>query len=651
MKLRTAGLVRTVSIGGILAGLMLLPGCAGPSTKILPYEPGHMIQGNQEAAALRPESANPFYLGESLEYLTRTPRISGSEEEEQAVRYMQQLLTDYGYEIQLLRFVLADRESPEVLPKYGTNLIAVKKADAPDADILIISTRHDTAADSPGAGSAAAAAVWLECARLLAGLPTDTQIRFVSFSGSENHYAGSQAYVETLLPDEKHRIIGVIHLDQLGDINQEELLLGSIDGEPVMVGDMLAETAETARQGRLSYQKKTDSDIISFIRGQIPAVSLSQRWESYVYRLPQDRLEAVDVDKLVSVTATVTATAARIMSSETPSLTAKSHFINDLQNRIYVQEPGWVLPFGEGPERLCDMTGLAVNLVASKTDGAGVRVDTYRYPMKWFRTDQVILTDFYYRDGKLDTISPDADGAGVTFGEMQERLQACYGEPAGKNQGPYGTEYDWVDPVCRTFIALIPAGDGFDVDIREFQTAAMPLAKYHPDGTLLEAGAGDERRYDGLFALTAAVFGPGLGEHVAYLDIYTDGIGATRGYIKRQEDDGGSSVVIGIDGADALLADGSFRDYPKTAALLMEYYGRVLEQTTEAGCAAAFYEAFSDKTEPAGFAESFRLFIVCQEPDTLIHESDAEIGFFYDYKSLTKIRSRIREQLKLADSR
>lgn len=652
MKQRMAGQIGAAGLSGIMAGMLMLSGCAGPSTQILPYDPGYIVQTDQETAAPRLEPANSFYLRESLEYLTRTPRVSGSQEEEQAVRYLEHQLTGYGYEVEIQKFPLTAKASQEAMPKNGMNLIATRKADTPDSDILIISTRHDTVADSPGAvSSGAAMAVWLESARLLADIPTDTQIRFVSFSGSEDHYAGSQAYVQTLQTEEKHRMVGVIQLDEMGDINQEEIVLGSIDGQPVMVGDMLAEAAGMAGQKQWSYQKKINSDIVSLIRGQVPAVSVSQRWDSYANHLPQDRADNVAVDQLVFITEQVAAAAARIMSSETPSLTAKAHFINDLSNRVYVQEPEQVLPFGEEPDRFFSQTGLIPQLVASNTDEAGSRVDTYRYPMKWFKIDQEILTSFFYRDGKLDSISLDAGGAGISFDEMKERLTACYGEPGEWNQGLYGTEYNWVAPIYRAIFALTPTLDGFAVEIREFQTDRMELIKYRPDGTPEEQTAGDGRRYDSLFELTAAVFGPDLAG-AAVVDIYTDGIGAAQGYLDIRPADAAdetAAVVIGIDGEEALLPDGSFRDYPGTVKMLLEYYGQVLEQTTHSGTAAVFYETFSDETEPAGFAESFRLFVVCQKPDPVIHESDEKILFFYEDQALTEIRSRIRRQLKLVD--
>ncbi|MGL5436754.1 MAG: M28 family peptidase [Lachnospiraceae bacterium] len=655
MKRRDAGQIKTAWISGIgmVTAVILLSGCAGPSTKILPYESKHTVTQPQGDVLPLLDAVNPYYLNETLEYLTRTDCVSGSGEERQIIGYMQQQLDDYGYGVVLQSVQLETDESEGPSQKYGVNLVAQRKAAAPDSDILIISTRHDTVAESPGAGSRAAAlAVWMECARLLADIPTDTQIWFVSFTGSEDSYAGSRAYVQSLRPEEKRRIVGVIQLDELGDMNQYGLVLGSIDGGAVMVGDMLAEAAKGLYRVQPPYQKRMDSDSVSFVQGQVPAISVSQKWKAYEYHLPQDRKETIDIDKLVPTAEIIIRTAARIMGTETPSLTAKSRFINNLSNSAYTQDPYQVQPFGDTNDivrRQSDMDGF---LASSNVDGAGITVDAYQYLMKWFDVDQVIMTTYYYRDGLLDTISLDADGAGVTFEEMKERLESCYGQPVGENNGPYGTEYDWVSPVYGNFFALIPTGEGFDLDIREYSAGWIPKARFRLDGTLLEHYEGDEQRYHDLLGLAAAVFGPELEKHVAYVDIYTDGIGELPGYINIQAADAQDDpdmFVLGLDGEEALLEDGSWRDYPATVRLLVEYYGRILVHNTDEEYVTEFQETFSDETGQTGFAKSFCLFVLCQYPETIKHESDARIRFFYDYQSLTEIRSRIREQLQLVE--
>ncbi len=654
MKRRDAGRMKTAWITGITAAVILLSGCAGPSTKILPYESKHTAEQPQDGVLPTLGEPNPYYMLEALELLTRSPRESGSDEEKQTIGYLQRQLNDYGYETKLQSVLLEQDDTMGPSMKYGVNLIAERKAAAPDADIMIISTSHDTVAESPGAvSSAAPLTVWLECARLLGSIPTDTQIRFISFTGSETDFAGSRTYVQSLTAEEKRRIIGVIQLDEMGDANQAGVFIGSIDGAPVMVGDMLSESSEDTQQLPMVYQRKINSDFISFVQGQVPAVSVSQKWKSYEYHSPQDRKETVDIDELVPVASLISRTSADIMGMETPSLRAKSRFINDLRNSAYMQPPDRVLPFGEGDGTVRRQSGMEGTLLSSVVDGVGVTVDTYQYLMKWFDVDQVIVSSFYYRDGKLDTISLDADGAGVTFDEMKERLQACYGEPVGENQGPYGIEYDWADPVCHNFFALIPASDGYNVDIRKYSAGWTAKVRLRPDGTVLEHYDGDGTRYAALIKLAGSVFGPEITGRIAYFDIYTDGIGESPGYVSIHPPDEESEdelIVIGIDGEEALLPDGTWRDYTKTKALLTEYYGRILAENTDEEYVEVFQQTFSDDTVAADFAENFCRFVLCQYPETIKHESDARIRFFYDYEQLTDIRSRIREQLELVQN-
>lgn len=654
MKIRDTGQMKLPWISMVLF-VFLLSACSGPSTKILPYQPRPTDAPPQEDVMPLLGEVNAYYLQESLDYLSRSACVSGSEEEKQLITYAGLYLNDYGYEVvqQQVRLPRDESEGPGV--SYGTNLIAIKNAADPGSDILIISNSHDTVADSPGAGSRAAAmSVWLECARLLATIPTDTQIRFVSFTGSENYYCGSREYVRSLTTEEKRRIIGVVQLDELGDVNQDAIVLGSVDGEPVMVGDMLAEAFLETQYLPLDYRKRRDSDAAAFVQGQVPAVSVSQPWRAYEYHLPQDRLETIDVEKLVPVAEMVARMAARIMGMETPSLTAKSRFVNDLRSNAYIQEPDQVQPFGGGREMVRQQSGLEGALLSSVVDDAGVTVDTYQYLMKWFDVDQVILTSYYFQDDILDTISLDAAGAGVDFDEMKGRLSACYGDPVGENAGPYGIEYDWIDPLSKSFFALIPRGDGYDVEIREYPSAWIGIARYSLDGTPAGQYEGDQNRYQELTGLAAAVLAPDFGDQILYLDIFTDGLGGQPGYVSVESFDpeaGQSVIVVGIDGGEAFLRDGSWRDYSGTEALFVEYYGRILEQTMDEEYVAEFRQTFGGETGEADFAGSFRLFVLCQYPETMKHESDARIRFFYNNEALTEARNRIREQLKLVTDR
>ena len=165
----------------VLLTAAVLSGCAGPSTKVLPQrQSGTMQEVPDEVPVV--EEVNSFYLQESLGILSASPRPSGSRGEDNAARYIQKLLKDYGYMVNRQRF----REKSEHEEILGTNVVAMRPAEDPDADIILICTWHDSAPESPGAGNnASGVSVFLETARILSGIPTDTEVRFVSLSAHE----------------------------------------------------------------------------------------------------------------------------------------------------------------------------------------------------------------------------------------------------------------------------------------------------------------------------------------------------------------------------------------------------------------------------------------------------------------------------------
>ena len=168
----------------------VLTGCAGPSTRVLPQRQGGTMQEIPDEIPVV-EEVNSFYLQESLGILSASPRPAGSRGEDHAARYIQKLLQDYGYTVSRQRF----REKTEHEEIIGTNVTAVREAQDPDADILMICTWHDSLPDSPGAGkNASGVSVFLETARILSGLPTDTELRFVSLSAHEKDALGARMY-------------------------------------------------------------------------------------------------------------------------------------------------------------------------------------------------------------------------------------------------------------------------------------------------------------------------------------------------------------------------------------------------------------------------------------------------------------------------
>lgn len=669
---------RTIAAAVLAACLMAgggLSGCAGPSTRILPRnvsneQPYEVPEENQVL-----EEVNPFYLQESLDYLSAFVRQSGTPGEEEAAEYIGRLLTDYGYETRIQEFSGEDLAGdlagdPAGIPAgdgtiRGRNVIGIRKAAAPDGDILVIAASHDSMQASPGANNNASGVVsLLECARLLSRLSTDTELRFVSFSGSMEGSAGAIAYLDSLTETELHRIIGVIQLDTLGYAPDARIVLGTMDGERTLLGDLLG-TAAGEVPGLTSgwyYTRREEGNHVPFVRKEIPAVVVSQSKEAYENGSPQDRAELVNVELLAGVVDTVSHTVAWLMSEDTPSQLAKSRFVNRLQGEAWVQRKDVRFPFGEGPVRADARIGITGVLASSIVDGAGVQVDTYQYRMKWFDVDQIILTNYHYSDGKLETISLDADGAGVEYEEMKDRICSWYGEPVEESSGPNGTEYDWTDPIYHKSISLVPASDGFETEIRDYTPERRMIGAYLPDGSVVRQDSADSR-LPKLFGLVRDIIPEEYYGMISQLIVYTDGVGDTACYLEAPVEDAegagedtedvgaAGQAEIWIDIEDAFTENGDFRNRTETVRLLTRAFGQLVEQDGQDRYGAAYRTQFvPDDAEAAPeFAEDFMRFILFQKPVEIRDRSDGRIQFFYNFEELVKIRTWIRGNMKLGD--
>ncbi len=658
---RQHGKTAATALAACFMAGVVLAGCAGPSTRVLPRDvvserPYEIPEENQVL-----EEVNPFYLQESLDYLSGFVRRSGTPGEGEAAEYIGRLLADYGYETQIQDFPVEDSFGDTRL--RGRNVIGSRKASSPDGDILIIAANHDSPEGSPGANNNASGVVsLLECARLLSRLSTDTELRFVSFSGSAQGGVGAAYYMASLTETERHRIIGTIQLDTLGYASDSRVILGTMDGEQTLLGDML-KTASAKVSGLTSgwrYVRREKGDHVSFVRGEIPAVVVSQSQEAYENGSPQDREEVVNVELLAGVADVVSHTAAWLMSEDTPSQLAKARHMNHMQDGAWVQRKDVRFPFGESPGQADAQIGVPGILAASRVDGAGKQVDTYQYRMKWFDVDQIILTNYHYFEGKLETISLDADGAGVEFEEMKERIGSWYGEPTGESSGPNGTEYDWTDPVYHKFIALIPASGGFEVEIRDHTPERTVIGTYLPDGTVVEQNISDHR-IARLLDLVRDIIPKEYYGSVSQVAVYTDGLGDTACYLEtpkedaQEERDGqerAGEATLWIDMEDALSERGEWRNRTETVRLLVRTLGQLVELHGEERYKAAYQERFlqtgAEDSAPE-FSEDFMRFVLFLKSPTVRDSSDGRIQFFYDFEELVKIRTWIRGNMKLDD--
>ena len=247
--------------GLLLLTAALLSGCAGPSTRVLPQRQGGTMQEVPDEIPVV-EEVNSFYLQESLGILSASARPAGSREEDSAARYIQKLLKDYGYAVSRQRF----RQKTEHAEIIGTNVTAVRQAEDPDADILLVCTWHDSFPDSPGAGkNASGVSVFLETARLLSGLPTDTELRFVSLSAHEKDALGARMYARSLSKRERERLIGVITIGPCGAVDTQDTVLATQDGRGTMLGELIREAAGgvTGREWEFAEQAGQENGIFA----------------------------------------------------------------------------------------------------------------------------------------------------------------------------------------------------------------------------------------------------------------------------------------------------------------------------------------------------------------------------------------------------
>lgn len=137
-----------------------------------------------------------------LHALTAVHRPVGSQGENGAVQYLKKRFTEMGYEVTLQSY--EDGQG-----RKGTNVVAVKAAPLPNADILVLSAHHDSVPTAYGANDNASGVVaLLYVAELLQDIPTDTEVRFISFTDEENGKCGSRFYTSSLTQAEKERMGG-----------------------------------------------------------------------------------------------------------------------------------------------------------------------------------------------------------------------------------------------------------------------------------------------------------------------------------------------------------------------------------------------------------------------------------------------------------
>ena len=690
----------------VLAAAVFLSGCAGPSTKVLPQKQGGTYQDVPGEIPVV-EEVNSFYLQESLTMLSAAPRPAGSRGEDSAARYIQRMLKDYGYQVNRQRF----RERTEHETVIGTNVVAVRPADDPDADILVICSWHDGAPDSPGAGNnASGVSVFLETARILSGIPTDTEVRFVSLSAHEKDALGARIYTKSLSKREKERLTGVITIGPCGSLDCENIVLGTQDGNDTMLGDLLKSAAAQIADESWNYGTRAGMENGIFASYEIPAVEIGQEYRGFSDGTPLDTVDTVDVECLSEIVDTVCQAVSGIMSLDTPSMRAKAHFENNWKTFQYEQELHGEIPFGSSAGELQALLGIPGKLALVNRDAKNRPIEKYQFQMKWFGLEQPLTTSYYFTDDALDLVSLTPGGSSVTAEDLAAVLTGIYGDPAEHVSGPYGTDYTWKDGETGQQLELIPGRDDFEIEIRSFTPEKRLIGRFAPDGTVLESTDLEIRGLEQLKNLCQAVFAPQEGLPETDLLFETDGTGnfetaaarkqhagehagtlaengaesgkgaakaAASGTAGAQENHAApeepvsdpAEWEVAVDPADFLLPDGSYRNWTNAARKLTAAYGTLLKEAFPETYLQG-YETLKEKNmeEPARpdaapgadtqaggaeamqlpeFEDAFALYVLTGKPQESPGRYQECIRYFYQFGELNTYRSAVRNALGL----
>jgi len=648
---------------------------------LMPFEslPVHAAGVNAGSAEKEAAIQN---MEKSMKALTSTTRYAGTDGNAQAKKTIAEAFKGYGYEPTEQEFDLNDLSAKAI---KTANVVAVKKAELSNPDILVVSAHYDSMPGTTGAvDDASGVAMVLSLAQAVAVAKTDTEIRFVCFSGEEEVSKGSEYYVSTLSDSEKQRMIGDIQLDMLGHANGETIKVCTVDGNPTLLGQMIQENGKSDFDNAFEIIKEARSDHAQFSFAGIPGTLIEEEYDGFENHTPADNIQTVDVQNLWLPYKVVYDTLSGIMADESTDLSSEARKISDYSNLTYAFSRESVFYFGES-KALTDLKcgGSGVLTQTWHDDETDYDMEKYRYNAVWFGMDRPIETDFLYRvldnDRYLINIELRYGDAGYSDVEMANALTQALGKPDNSD----GTD-DWYNSIYQKNVLL-------DKD----KKVADIYSAYDPNGTIIQQyniangisqykdDVGNSYR---LLQLVHKIIGDS--KYVDGVTAWTDGISYNLGktYLTGESQ---NASTMQLDVMDIFNDDGTYRDYPKAVRTITHEFFHALsinsdqidfakktdedyyykpECFRQGSYLLSFYDKFwkdinSDtgdvqwETNPEMFAdqyasqtcdediaESFMLFVLC---DKQIEGTIAQqkINFFYDYPELVQLRTQIRENL------
>lgn len=618
-------------------------------------------------------------LKNDLYELTKYTRSLGSSGEKSATLFLKDRFANMGYDVSLQTYTNLDGKS-------GSNVIAVRKVDDSNADILVISAHHDSVPTSYGANDDASGVVTLlAIADKLKNAPTDTELRFISFTDEENGKGGSRYYTNSLSEEERKRIIGDIQLDMIGGLGTSDLYVCTMDGESNWLSNLILKKDESLKMG-----SETASDHSSFQLAEIPSVLITQNDRGYLYHSIADTAEHIDLNRIENAVSIVLSAVKDVISSKTPSYIEIAR--NDANGYTYKQTKQNIIYFNNSLDSTEAYIGQSGKLIDQYVESGDWWTDTYEiylYSMRWFNGPKPMNTYYIFRNDYLDRIEIKPEETGYTVEELEDLLRKMYGEPSNSYVNDDGVNCEsWEDEVYSKYISV------------EFTTPCIVTINSYSLGvsnvlgsytvTDGEATITDEK-HSAVWTYLCGILPKEARMKIAKFNLFTDGYSNILAYTATMDNEDGSTdntkFAINIDYYDVYDENGDKRDWSKLTYTILHEYGHVLlEDDTQIDLSKAedihdvngfidgsfrknFYNQFWKNIEdtitndyeenPTNYvtqyaanyfhediADTFAIFVLSDKPQGSTVAED-KVRFFWDYENMTILRSKIRKNLGL----
>ncbi len=605
------------SLAGILLiGLLVLAaGCASAE------------QQSEVPVGITPDSYQT-----ALEQVASRIRQAGTAGEREAAAEIAQILGGYGYEVSEQTFTFTEELSGTQDSDQAVNVIAVKAADKnPNGDILIVSAHHDSkectvGADDNGSGTA----LLLELAGALKDVPTDTEIRFISFSAEEEGLKGSRYYVSQLSQEEQEHIVGDIQIDMVGHYLTERVRVSTVTGGGNLLQELLLQAGNDAAgaveetsgaEGETSVAEEetagavwiagteTASDHAPFAFAGIPSVLVTQDGLGSENHKFSDRPEIIDASKAAETGNVILSVLQDIMSEETQSLCVSSRE-SDAGNSIHDVTDSTPILFGAEKGDVEVKFGASGVFEKEEYDGElDWYYEHYIVPSRWFGWEEEISTDFVYRkmdDGSLylENVYLRTGKAGLGAEEVEQRLNAYFGleeDAADEETGETGDDAAFLwgsDDVAENLVLR-----QYQITEQDGETVIQVIPLFHSGlGADIQAVGfdADPEEYEAVGdAADRAVFEtlhkiiPADDPYISRLISWTDGYSYILGTCSAQDEMTADSFDIRIDKYDFFDEDGNCPDVYKMLATMVHEYGHALTLNADQIEVSALEEGFS----------------------------------------------------------